>query len=102
MDIDSIQVRELAKEEVGYKRQVAIFGKKAADNVLAFWMMGYKYAQKQLSSSDDDKKRLKEMEEAGKEATSLIAHLKDQYGFNEPEQEAQDKIMKVFKYEGRW
>lgn len=50
----------------------------------------------------DVSKRLLEMEEAGKKATSLIAHLKDQHGFNEVEEEAQDKIMKVFKYEGRW
>ena len=47
-------------------------------------------------------KRFSEMEEAGKEATSLIAHLKDQYGFNDVEEEAQDKIMSVFEYEGRW
>lgn len=47
-------------------------------------------------------KRFSEMEEAGKEATSLIAHLKDRYGFNEVEEEAQDKIMTVFEYEGRW
>jgi|GEM_PF-5462714 len=46
--------------------------------------------------------RLLEMEEAGKEATSLIAHLKDQHGFNDEEQASQDKIMNVFKYEGRW
>ena len=46
-------------------------------------------------------KRLSEMEEAGKEATSLIAHLKDQHGFNDEEQASQDKIMDVFKYEGR-
>lgn len=50
----------------------------------------------------DVSNRLSEMEEAGKEATSLIAHLKDQHGFNEVEEEAQNKIMKVFKYEGRW
>lgn len=47
-------------------------------------------------------KRFSEMEEAGKEATLLIAQLKDQYGFNEVEEEVQDKIMKVFKYKGRW
>lgn len=46
--------------------------------------------------------RLSEMEEAGKEATSLIAHLKDQHGFNSEEQASQDKIMDVFEYEGRW
>lgn len=47
-------------------------------------------------------KRLSEMEEAGRESTSLIAHLKDQYGFNEVEEESQDKIMAVFEYEGSW
>lgn len=48
------------------------------------------------------KDHLEKIEEAGKEATSLIAHLKDQHGFNEVEEEAQDKIMDVFQYEGRW
>ena len=47
-------------------------------------------------------KRVAELEEAGNEATSLIAHLKDQYGFNEVEEDSQDKIMAVFDYEGRW
>lgn len=46
--------------------------------------------------------RLSEMEEAGKEATSLIAHLKDQHGFNDVEVESQDKIISVFGYEGYW
>jgi len=42
------------------------------------------------------------LESVGKEATSLIAHLKDQYGFNDEEQKAQDKVMTAFKYEGDW
>lgn len=54
------------------------------------------------SCLDGVSNRLSEMEEAGKEATSLIAHLKDQHGFNEEEQASQDKIMEVFEYEGRW
>ena len=48
------------------------------------------------------KSEIDELKEAGKEATALIAHLKDQYGFSDEEQEAQDRIMDVFEYEGRW
>ncbi len=40
------------------------------------------------------------LKKAGKEATELIAHLKDQYGFNEEEESSQNKIMSVFDYEG--
>ena len=71
--------------------------------------------EEQLTACKSDRKRLKkqlklyvvgnrlsEIEEAGKEATSLIAHLKDQHGFNDEEQASQDKIMNVFKYEGDW
>lgn len=47
-------------------------------------------------------RRFKQMSEAGKQATELIAHLKDQHNFNEVEQEAQDKIMEVFNYQGNW
>lgn len=36
---------EVAKKEVGYKRQVAIFGQKAADNVLSFWILGFQYCK---------------------------------------------------------
>jgi len=42
------------------------------------------------------------LEEGGKEATSLIAHLKDQHGFNEEEEKSQNKIMSIFAYEGCW
>ena len=60
-------------------------------------------AWKSAKQIDTDKNiRIKELEAAGKEATALIAHLKDQYGFNEEEQKAQDKIMEVFEYDGRW
>lgn len=59
------------------------------------------YHKKQLSIQRVSN-RLYEMEVAGKEATSLIAHLKDQHGFNDEEQATQDKVMAVFKYEGRW
>ena len=48
------------------------------------------------------KSQIDELKEAGKEATALIAHLKDQHGFNDEEQDAQDRIMDVFEYEGRW
>ena len=47
-------------------------------------------------------KKVEEMELMGKEATSLIANLKDRHGLNDVEEESQSKIMSVFKYEGKW
>ena len=38
------QITTLGKKQIGYNRQLAIVGKKAADNVLYFWIEGYKVA----------------------------------------------------------
>lgn len=43
-------------------------------------------------------KRFKKANESGLKATSLIAHLKDQYGFNDVEQKTFDEIIEVFGY----
>lgn len=43
MTID--QIKELGTLQIDYDRQIAICGQKAADNVLHFWMMGYRAAR---------------------------------------------------------
>ena len=47
-------------------------------------------------------KELVELKGMGLKATSLIAHLKDQYGFNEVEQKTFDEIIEVFGYKDVW
>jgi hypothetical protein len=94
------KIEEFYKEAGGIEYDK--FDKKA-DKFTYYDMIGFAdaYHSKQLIIADVGN-RLSKMEEAGKEATSLIAHLKDQHGFNDEEQASLDKIMAVFKYEGDW
>jgi hypothetical protein len=39
------EIKELAKKQIDYDRQLALCGKDNADNVLAFWIMGYTLCQ---------------------------------------------------------
>lgn len=72
-------VREIGKDQVAYDRQVAICGKKAADNVLYFWMEGFKYRDQHIYPDSPwikVKDRLPNQEESL--GMILVSHLSGQ------------------------
>ena len=50
------EIVELAKKEVCYERQIAVFGQEKADNVLNFWVMGYIKSDEYWQSTITDNK----------------------------------------------
>src|SRR6185436_3386379 len=49
------EIYELGKKEIDYERHLTLFGKKKADNVLYFWMKGYKCKEPPAPAVDWEK-----------------------------------------------
>lgn len=77
------EIYELGKKDIGYDRHLAIVGKEKADNVLYFWMKGYKRANRSIIELE--KERFEWSLKTFPEATAISSLRKLEEEINEIE-----------------